>query len=65
MRYAVIFEKSDSSIGAYVPDLPGCVAVGGSGGSENAHLRSHEAASGTAQGGRPSAARTRIGRCLH
>ena len=30
MRYAVIFEKSDSSIGAYVPDLPGCVAVGGS-----------------------------------
>jgi predicted RNase H-like HicB family nuclease len=28
MRYAVIFEKSDSSFGAYVPDLPGCVAVG-------------------------------------
>lgn len=27
MRYAVIFEKSESSFGAYVPDLPGCVAV--------------------------------------
>jgi predicted RNase H-like HicB family nuclease len=30
MRYAVIFEKSESSFGAYVPDLPGCVAVGDS-----------------------------------
>lgn len=28
MRYAVIIEKGDSSYGAYVPDLPGCVAVG-------------------------------------
>ena len=28
MRYAVIFEKSEYSFGAYVPDLPGCVAVG-------------------------------------
>jgi len=28
MRYAVVFEKSDTSFGAYVPDLPGCVAVG-------------------------------------
>jgi predicted RNase H-like HicB family nuclease len=28
MRYAVVFEKSASSFGAYVPDLPGCVAVG-------------------------------------
>lgn len=30
MRYAVIFEKSEASYGAYVPDLPGCVAVGDS-----------------------------------
>ena len=30
MRYAVIFEKSEQSFGAYVPDLPGCVAVGDS-----------------------------------
>ncbi len=30
MRYAVIFEKSDKSFGAYVPDLPGCIAVGDS-----------------------------------
>ena len=28
MRYAVVFEKGQSSYGAYVPDLPGCVAVG-------------------------------------
>jgi predicted RNase H-like HicB family nuclease len=27
-RYAVIIEKGESSYGAYVPDLPGCVAVG-------------------------------------
>ena len=30
MRYAVVFEKSETSFGAYVPDLPGCVAVGDS-----------------------------------
>lgn len=28
MRYAVVVEKGKSSYGAYVPDLPGCVAVG-------------------------------------
>ena len=28
MKYAVIFEKSRTGYGAYVPDLPGCVAVG-------------------------------------
>jgi predicted RNase H-like HicB family nuclease len=28
MRYAVIYEKGETSYGAYVPDLPGCVAVG-------------------------------------
>lgn len=27
MRYAIVIEKSDSGYGAYVPDLPGCVAV--------------------------------------
>ncbi len=27
MRYAVILEEGESSFGAYVPDLPGCVAV--------------------------------------
>ncbi len=26
-RYAVVVEKGTSSFGAYVPDLPGCVAV--------------------------------------
>lgn len=28
MNYAVVIEKGSSSYGAYVPDLPGCVAVG-------------------------------------
>jgi predicted RNase H-like HicB family nuclease len=28
MRYAVIIEEGKDSFGAYVPDLPGCVAVG-------------------------------------
>ena len=27
MRCAVIIEKSETSYGAYVPDLPGCVAA--------------------------------------
>jgi predicted RNase H-like HicB family nuclease len=27
MRYAVIIEEGESSFGAYVPDLPGCIAV--------------------------------------
>jgi predicted RNase H-like HicB family nuclease len=28
MRYTVVIEKGNTSYGAYVPDLPGCVAVG-------------------------------------
>jgi predicted RNase H-like HicB family nuclease len=28
MRYMVVVEKGDTSWGAHVPDLPGCVAVG-------------------------------------
>lgn len=28
MRYMVVVEKGPESYGAYVPDLPGCVAVG-------------------------------------
>jgi predicted RNase H-like HicB family nuclease len=27
MRYAVIVEEGENSFGAYVPDLPGCVAA--------------------------------------
>ena len=27
MRYVVIIEEGNNSFGAYVPDLPGCVAV--------------------------------------
>ena len=27
MKYLVVVEKSENGFGAYVPDLPGCVAV--------------------------------------
>ncbi|MBK9612192.1 type II toxin-antitoxin system HicB family antitoxin [Candidatus Amarobacter glycogenicus] len=30
MRYAVVIEKAPGNYSAYVPDLPGCVAVGDS-----------------------------------
>ena len=28
MKYAVVIEKGPTSYGAYVPDLPGCIAAG-------------------------------------
>lgn len=28
LQYMVVIEKGETSYGAYVPDLPGCVAVG-------------------------------------
>jgi predicted RNase H-like HicB family nuclease len=28
MRYRVVLEQGSTSYGAYVPDLPGCIAVG-------------------------------------
>ena len=28
MRYAVVIEKSNTGYGAFVPDLPGCIAGG-------------------------------------
>ena len=27
MRYTIVIEEGDKSFGAYVPDLPGCVAA--------------------------------------
>ncbi|MGV0026837.1 type II toxin-antitoxin system HicB family antitoxin [Phormidesmis priestleyi] len=27
MQYAIVIEKGKTSYGAYVPDLPGCIAV--------------------------------------
>jgi len=29
MRYAIVIEKAEDNYSAYVPDLPGCVATGG------------------------------------
>lgn len=29
MRYAVVIERTTNNFSAYVPDLPGCVATGG------------------------------------
>ena len=28
MRYAIVVEKTESNCSAYVPDVPGCVAIG-------------------------------------
>jgi len=28
MKYLVVIERGENSFGAYVPDLPGCAAVG-------------------------------------
>jgi predicted RNase H-like HicB family nuclease len=28
MQYLVVIERGSTSFGAYVPDLPGCIAVG-------------------------------------
>lgn len=28
MKFAVVFEKTQSNYSAYVPDLPGCIATG-------------------------------------
>lgn len=28
MKYLVVIEQGETSFGAYVPDLPGCIAVG-------------------------------------
>lgn len=28
MKYMVVIEKGETSYGAHVPDLPGCIAVG-------------------------------------
>ena len=30
MEYIVVLEKSSTGFGAYLPDLPGCIAVGDS-----------------------------------
>ena len=30
MRYTVVIEQASDNLAAYVPDLPGCVATGGS-----------------------------------
>ena len=28
MKYTVVFERAPTNYGAYVPDLPGCIATG-------------------------------------
>ncbi len=28
MKYTIVLEKGDSGFGAFVPDLPGCIAAG-------------------------------------
>lgn len=39
MRYAIVIEKADGNYSAYVPDLPGCVATGGTVAEVEAEIR--------------------------
>ncbi len=39
MRYAVVIEKTQTGYSAYVPDLPGCVSVGGTRGEMDRNIR--------------------------
>jgi len=39
MEYVVIVEQGETSFGAYVPDLPGCVTVGETRGEAMALIR--------------------------
>ncbi len=39
MRYAVVIEKAEGNYSAYVPDLPGCVATGGTREEAERHIR--------------------------
>jgi len=49
MTYTVIFEKGPTSWGAYVPDLPGVISVGG-------HSRRSRAADSSSFGAAPGGA---------
>ena len=39
MRYAIVIEKANGNLSAYVPDLPGCVATGKTPKEVNANIR--------------------------
>jgi len=39
MKYAVVIEKAEGNYSAYVPDLPGCVATGGTVEEAEAEIR--------------------------
>jgi predicted RNase H-like HicB family nuclease len=40
MKYAIVIEKASANYSAYVPDLPGCVATGGTPGEVEQEIRS-------------------------
>ena len=39
MRYAIVIEKAEGNYSAYVPDLPGCVAIGATVAEVEAEIR--------------------------
>jgi len=39
MRWVVVIEKAENNYSAYVPDLPGCVATGGTLEETRRHMR--------------------------
>jgi len=40
MRYAIVIERTDANFGAYVLDLPGCVATGATFDAVEGNIRS-------------------------
>ena len=53
MRYLVVVEEGSTSFGAYVPDLPGCVAVGETRGEVLSLIREEFHLEGLKDGGEP------------
>ena len=39
MRYAIVIEKAEGNLSAYVPDLPGCIATGATIGEVESQIR--------------------------
>jgi hypothetical protein len=62
MRYEAVIEKADGNYSAYVPDLPGCVAIGET--CRQARRKSARRSVSISKGSRPTACQPRCRRAL-
>lgn len=51
MRYAIVIERAEGNYSAYVSDLPGCVATGGTVAEVEAEIREATCVPGSARSG--------------